>query len=322
MKSIAIAGSILVDRIKEVSSYPKAGELAPIRRITRSVGGCVPNVAIDLKTLSPDITVKASGLVGCDDDGAFVKDSLARRGIDVSAVIARPGLSTSFTDVMSVRGGERTFFTYAGACAEFGSDTIDLASLGCERLHLGYFLLLDKIDAGDGVKILAAARERGIRTSIDLVSEAGDRYRLVRGALPFVDDLVVNELEAGRLVGIEPERGNLRAIAEALRKLGVKGRVIIHQPELGVVLGPDGFTVRDSIPLPRGYVKGKTGAGDAFCAGALTAMMRGADDDGILELAEAAAVASLSCSDATSGISSVEAVMKNFNRIGGTRVRP
>ena len=60
--------------------------------------------------------------------------------------------------------------------------------------------------------------------------------------------------------------------------------------------------MRPSYRLPKGYVKGKTGAGDAFCSGALIAIERGADDAEILALAEAAAVASLSAPDATSGL--------------------
>ena len=48
MKSgIAVAGSILVDEINEISAYPNAGELTKIRSLKKSVGGCVPNVAID-----------------------------------------------------------------------------------------------------------------------------------------------------------------------------------------------------------------------------------------------------------------------------------
>ena len=52
---IAIAGTILVDQINEISAYPNTGELTQIRRVSKAVGGCVPNVAIDLKKISPEI---------------------------------------------------------------------------------------------------------------------------------------------------------------------------------------------------------------------------------------------------------------------------
>ena len=71
-KGIAIAGSILVDDINEISAYPQAGELTKIKSVQKSVGGCVPNVAIDLKRICPELTVKAVGKVGADENGEAV----------------------------------------------------------------------------------------------------------------------------------------------------------------------------------------------------------------------------------------------------------
>lgn len=176
MKSgIAVAGSIIVDKINEISAYPQIGQLTQIKSVQKAVGGCVPNDAIDIKRIDKSITVKAVGKIGNDGDGEFVKSVLTKNGVDVSAVISVEN-STSFTDVMSVVGGQRTFFTYAGANAEFGVEDVDFDALGVKMFHLGYFLLLDKIDAGDGEKLLKKAQETGVETSIDLVSENSDRY--------------------------------------------------------------------------------------------------------------------------------------------------
>ena len=54
---IAVAGTILVDNLNEISAYPKAGELTKIKKVQKAVGGCVPNVAIDLKRICPDFTL-------------------------------------------------------------------------------------------------------------------------------------------------------------------------------------------------------------------------------------------------------------------------
>lgn len=48
-KGIAVAGSILVDIINTVSKFPNEGELTQISSVSRAVGGCVPNVAVDIK---------------------------------------------------------------------------------------------------------------------------------------------------------------------------------------------------------------------------------------------------------------------------------
>ena len=120
MKSgIAVAGSILVDKINEISAYPKSGELTQIKSVQKSVGGCVPNVAIDLKRICPEMTVKAVGKIGDDENGAYVTDVFKANGVDVENITFGKD-ATSFTEVMSITGGQRTFFTYAGASAEFG----------------------------------------------------------------------------------------------------------------------------------------------------------------------------------------------------------
>ncbi|MBQ8230167.1 MAG: carbohydrate kinase family protein [Clostridia bacterium] len=313
---IAVAGTILVDEINEISAYPSAGELTKIKRVQRSVGGCVPNVGIDLKRLDPDLIVKAVGKIGADDNGEYMKKTFVENGVDTDG-LTLSALRTSFSQVMSVTGGQRTFFTYAGASAEFGAEDVDAEKLGVKMLHLGYFLLLDKVDAGDGEKILKAARAQGVKTSIDLVSENSDRYQLVLPCLQYTDNVIINETEAGQLTGIEPVKENLRAIAEKLRSYGVKERVIIHTPELGVCLSENGFTAVPSYDLPKGFIKGTTGAGDAFCAGALLGIYREWSDEEILQFASAAAVAALSEADATSGMRTeqeIKELYKNLTR--------
>lgn len=311
---IAVAGSILVDKLHQISAYPKEGELVQIQGTSLSVGGCVPNVAIDLKKISSALPVYAIGTIGNDPEGEYAKETLDKNGVD-TAYIARNGEKTSFTEVMSVSGGQRTFFTYAGASATFGYEDIPFEKLNVKMLHLGYFLLLDKVDGGDGEKILKRARELDIKTSIDLVSENSDRYSLVLPCLKYTDNLIVNEVEAGKLTGISPTQENMRAICERLKDFGVKERVIIHRPEYGVCLSERGYTLVPSYDLPSGLIQGTTGAGDAFCAGALTAIYEERSAEEILQFASACAVAALSAVDATSGLKSKEEILENCKNL-------
>ena len=313
---IAVVGSILVDEINEISSYPKSGELTKIKNVQKSVGGCVPNVAIDLKRICPELQVKAVGEIGADENGEYVKDVLSQNGVEIEN-IALGADKTSFTQVMSVTGGQRTFFTYAGASADFGVDDVDLDGLNVKMLHLGYFLLLDKIDSGDGEKMLKMAQEKGIKTSIDLVSENSDRYSLVLPCLKYVDNLIINEVEAGAMTGIEPKRENLVEIAKKLKSYGVSERVIIHTPELGVCVSETGVELVPAYALPENFIVGTTGAGDAFCAGALLGIYQEKTDKEILQFASGAAVAALSKADATSGLCTeqeIEEMCKGLKR--------
>lgn len=312
-----MAGTVLVDKINQISAYPASGELTKILSVSRAVGGAVPNVGIDIKRVDPTIPVKVVGKIGNDGDGDFLVKTLKENEVDTSLLV-RGGLPTSFTDVMSIVGGQRTFFTYPGACADFGYDDVDFENLDAKMLHLGYFLLLDKVDGGDGERILKRAKEMGIKTSIDLVSENSDRYHIVKSCLKYVDNVIINELEAGMIAEIEPKRENLEIIARAIKDMGVSERIIIHMPEICVCLSDNGFFEFPSWELPGGYIKGKTGAGDAFCAGALIGIYRGLEEMGILTLASKAATVSLSAPDSIGGMVSeakIDELLKEMNII-------
>ena len=299
---ICVAGSILLDKIYHISAFPSSGELTQIKDISYAPGGLVPNVACDIKRIRNDIEVCAAGRVGKDEEYRYIKNYLENSGVNTEMIVEDAKEKTSFTDVMSVVGGQRTFFTYAGASSKFGVDDIYLEKLDSKMLHLGYFLLLDKVDNGDGLKILKKATELGIETSIDLVSENSDRYSLIIPCLPYVDYLIINEIEASAITRISPENNNLEAIARKLRELGVRKKVIIHKSDISVCLSDDGFNVLPSFDVPKEYIKGTTGAGDAFCAGALIGIYDGLCDAEILEIASCAAVTSLCAPDATSGV--------------------
>lgn len=316
-RGITVAGSVLVDKIYEIKAYPSCGELTQIVKADCAVGGCVPNVAIDLKKIAPELNIQAIGKIGQDAEGDFALEYMKNSGVDVRGIAVAEKEKTSFTEVMSVTGGQRTFFTYPGASADFGYEDIDFEQFHAKLLHLGYFLLLEKVDRGDGIRILKKAKEMGIDTSIDLVSENSERYTLVLPCLPYTDYLIVNEMEAGKLTGIEPEDENLERIAKKLKEYGVKQKVIIHKPELAVCLSEEGYTVVGSYELPADHIQGTTGAGDAFCAGTLFGIHEGWQDTKLLEFASACAVMALGRPDATSGLAGemeIREYCKQFHR--------
>ena len=307
---IAVAGTVLVDKINEIAAYPNCGELTKITGLDKSVGGCVPNVGIDLKKIDPDLPVYAVGKIGADDDGEYVKNVLAKNDLDISGIKVTADGRTSFTEVMSVKGGQRTFFTYAGADGDLCVNDISFDNIKPRMLHLGYFLLLNKVDAGEGLEILKKATEQGIETSIDLVSENSDRYSLVLPCLPYTDYLIINEVEAGKLSGIEPQPEKLKEMALKLKNLGVRKKVIIHMRDCALCCSESGITVTGSVDIPREQIKGTTGAGDAFCAGALYAIYKNKADDEILDFASSAAVMALTSADATSGLCTQQEIIK------------
>ena len=317
MNSIAFCGNLIVDEIKMISSWPEKGMLVPISSVSRAVGGSVCNSGIDLKTLDPSVVVKAFGKVGADDKGDFVVRTLSEHGLDVSGIARADDVPTSFTDVMTVAStGERTFFNMHGADSALTPDDIDPKALGCEMFHFGYPLLPDGMDAPDdeygtkAARLLAKVQAAGIKTSVDIVSEQSDRFaRIVRPALKYCDYAIINEVEGSLATGVD--RSDLRGMCEGLFALGVRERVVVHCPEVGVTLGKGGdWTSVPSLVLPDGWIRGSVGAGDAFCAGMLDAIMKGLPPDESLRLASCAAACNLAAPDSISGARSIAETME------------
>ncbi len=302
-----VAGSVLVDKINTISAYPEVGQLTQIHDISLAVGGCVPNVALDLKKIDPSLPVWAVGRIGDDPEGKYCTDTLTLGGVNTQYLAVTPD-QTSFTEVMSIPGGQRTFFCHVGASAKFGVGDIPW-NLRPRILHLGYFLLLQRVDEGDGLRILKQAKLNGIKTSIDMVSENSDRYSLVLPCLPYTDYLIINELEASKLTGMEPN--DLIVMGQRLLSMGVREKVIIHMPEGSVCCSRSETVAYGSYILPEGYIQGTTGAGDAFCAGALLAIYEGMNEKDILSFATSCAMISLSKPDATSGLQSKAEIIEH-----------
>ena len=136
-----MAGTALADRILTIPAYPSAGELTVIRSLQTAVGGCVPNVAVDLRILDPTLPVFAAARVGRDENGALIERTLSAHGVHTGN-LRKSEAPTDFTEVMSVPGGQRTFFTYSGAGGEFSTDDLDFDTLPVSQLHLGVIYIL------------------------------------------------------------------------------------------------------------------------------------------------------------------------------------
>ena len=331
-KGICAAGNLIVDITYPIEGWPRQSELTTITEgITRSMGGAVRNVLTDLAKLDPDLPLEALGVIGEDPEGDFILEELGRfEQIDLS-LLKRRG-KTSFTAVMSDNTTKkRTFFQYRGANAYFDETCVDWERLKGGLLHVGYILLLDALDQKDAeygtkmARFLAGAKRHGIKTSIDVVSETGDRFRtLAPPALKYTDYCVINELEAQQITGVllrdEEERLYKEHMEEALwkmKELGVSTWAVIHYPEGGSGLDESGsFISLNSLNLPEGWIKGTVGAGDAFCAGVLYGAWKEWSLKESIRLGICTAAASLSEPGATEGVGPMEQVMNLEERFG------
>ena len=333
-QGITIAGNILVDIVKMIEKYPDKNMLVHITDTVKAVGGCVPNTIINIAKMDPTVTLRALGKVGSDDNGRFLIEEMAKYGVDVSGVKVAEGKETSFDDVMTEKStGARTFFLSCGINHEFGMEDIDVDALDCKIFHAGYILLLGALDAEDeeyGTKmarLLHMVSEKGIKTSVDAVSEDSDRFKeKIIPALKYCDYTMMNEIESCKVTGLSPRKmdgridvENVKATMEAFMEYGVREKVIVHCAEAGFLLDKSGeFVVVPSLKLPKGYIKGSVGAGDSFAAACLYGIDKGFDNKKLLEFASAAAACNLAASDSISGMKTraeIEKMCDTFERL-------
>ena len=241
-------------------------------RITVGGGGQAANTAAWLAHAGADVTLVAA--VGDDHTGRERIAELLAAGVRC-AVRAHAGAATGSVVVLT-SADERTMITDRGAALLLDPADVTAAvkaAPGATHLHLSGYPLLHARSRPGGLAALAAARERGLTTSVDAASAEPLRQvgaqafqDLVRGT----DLLLCNSDEADMLAGAgstEEQASRLTTIARnVVVKRGADGAV--WKSRDGVLRSVAGVRVPPLDP---------TGAGDAFAAGLLAAWCSGAD---------------------------------------------
>lgn len=282
---ILAGGNWIIDNVKMVDVYPKEEKLANILRESTSNGGAPYNVLKAISKMGFQFPLQGIGAIGNDERGDFILKECRELKIDSSLIKKVAHSNTSYTDVMTVHGtGRRTFFHSRGANAFLDESYFNFSTSNAKAFHLGYLLLLDKLDiiGDDGLtgaaKVLRNARQSGMLTSADLVSEQSERFiNIIPLSLPFIDILFVNEFEAKMLTGIEMvdndgefSLSSAYQATDAILNMGVQNWIIIHFPKGAIAQNKKGEKLyQPCVNVPVEKIKGSVGAGDAFAAGVL-----------------------------------------------------
>ena len=316
------AGNWIVDQVKIIDNYPDQDNLGNILSQSSSNGGSPYTLLVDLKKLGAEFPLEGLGLVGKDDNGTFIKKDCENHGIDSSMIFDTNEASTSYTDVMSVKStGRRTFFHQRGANAFLDEKHFEtLSKSNAKIFHLGYLMLLDKLDVIEkngrtaASYVLERAVNAGFKVSVDIVSETSDKFkRVVSPSLPYIDYLFVNEYEAGSILGMElAKEGEVlvedaKKAAKLLIEKGVREWVFLHFPKGTIAANKNGevFT-QGSVKVPSTDVVGASGAGDAFASGVIYALHENYSIENTLKSGVCAAAQSLYASSSSGAIKALD----------------
>ena len=267
-----VFGNVTLDVLcYPVEEVPRHDSLT-FERSALGPGGCGSNVAVGLSMLGVP-----TGLVAClgsDEGAALVRSVWAGAGVDQRLVRQVPG-PTAVSVGLVDRTAQPRFVHTPNANAGLTVDAIDVDGLiraGVRAFHVGGFFvlpgLLDGARLGTALQALSAAP---MLTALDVVhSPRMDDPAPLWPCLPHLDIFLCNRREGRRITGEDDPA----QIAAALRARGANA-VVIKLGDQGCWLSTDKRDER--IPAPQIEVIDTTGAGDAFAAGLLAALLEGRD---------------------------------------------
>ncbi|MDG4861350.1 sugar kinase [Streptomyces sp. T-3] len=254
-----------------------------------SVAGAESNVAIGLARLGHG--VRWAGAVGDDEAGELVLRTLRAEGIDVSGA-SRDGEAPTGLILFEPRLPEVTrvhYYRAGSAGSRIKACAVEAAFLAepPKVLHLtGITPALGSSALCAARRALRLAREHSALVCLDVNFRSRlwsyeDAASVLREWMPYVDVLIASDDELPLCLPYDAPR-EVEEQAELLLGLGV-GEVVVK-------LGAEGATVysgEGSLHGPARAVKAvdAVGAGDAFVAGYLSALLDGAEAAGRLDRA-------------------------------------
>jgi fructokinase len=312
-RTVLVAGETLIDFIPQ-----QTGPLAAVETFSRRAGGAPANVAVGLAHLDtlPDFWTR----VGDDAFGDYLTGVLADAGLDDTYVEVDEAAKTGLAFVSLGEEAERefSFHRHESADTRLRPGRVDDAALAeVEWVHVGGVTLADEPARTATLDLVERAQEAGATVSFD----PNARPELWAGAdasfAETVDDVLgrVDVLKATpddlTAAGIDydtPER-----TAEALLDrgphtvfltLGGEGSVAAASAAAAWADGPatvahDGYTVE---PVDT------TGAGDAFTAGIIAALVDGMGLDEALGFGNAVAAVTTTAQGAMTALPTREEV--------------
>lgn len=252
------------------------GSLEHVSDLALHVGGAESNVAIGVVRLGGRATW--IGRVGDDSLGRRILRELRGEQVDVGAIVdggARTGLMLKETPTA---GTTRVLYYRAGSAgSRLSSGDLDAETIRtADLLHVtGITLALSESAAAAVHDAVGIARSAGVTVSFDVNHRASlwadrDAAEAYRELARQADIVFAGDGEAELLVG----SGEPAELAEGIAALGAT-QAVVKLGERGCIASIDGSVF--SAPAEQITVVDSVGAGDAFVAGYVTALLDGAD---------------------------------------------
>ena len=260
---VTVIGEIYLDHVfSGFAEWPSPGSEVFTEDYVWELGGGAITTACALSLLGRK--VKLIGLVG-EGELKAIAERLTSFHVSADSLIISEGRSGITVSISTA--SDRTFFTYRGVNQELTPhllahpELVEQAS-GARHVHLAF-----PLEASVGPQLLSSLKSQGATTSLDV----GHHVEWLRNAeswqlLRAIDYVIPNEKEAAMLAGNSEaylELCQQHGVEHALVKLGAAGAAMLA-----------GSAHYRALP-PEVALVDTTGAGDAFNAGFIDALLSG-----------------------------------------------
>lgn len=240
------------------------GDKIPVEKLNFSIGGNAANNSVGASRLGVKTAVILT--LGDDSIGNEIVTSLQKEKIDLTYVFRQPETNSNYSVIINY-GGERTIFTYhAPRSYEFPvqlpvTPWIYLTSMG-ENFKPFYTHISEFLTKNPDIKMGFNPGSWQLRAPIEDIKDILSKTYII----------FVNREEAEKLTGVSSADGKEKDLLQALSKLGPKISVITDGANGAFAFDGQKFLRAPILPVD---VIQRTGAGDAFGSGCLSALIKG-----------------------------------------------
>ena len=238
------------------------GQKLDLDDVIFSTGGNVTNAAVTFARQG--LHSKYSWCIGDDAPSETILQSLDREGVDTSGVFQGGQFKPSYSVILMLNGGERTILNYKGTMPTAKDSELNLSIV--EKGEWIYISSLGDMDLLE--RIITRAAKHGVKVMLNPAGVELKQADKLKGLLEDFEVLAVNNEDALMIVHGE-------TLDELVRHL-------THYVPVAVVSdGPNGVVATDSKTIVSAGmyedvpVVDRTGAGDAFGSGFLSAYAQG-----------------------------------------------
>lgn len=238
------------------------GQKLDLDEVIFSTGGNVTNAAVTFARQG--LHSKYAWCIGDDAPSEIILQSLDREGVDTTHVYQGGQFKASYSVILMLNGGERTILNYKGTMPTAKDSELDLSII--DQGDWIYISSLGDMDLLE--RIISRAAKHNVKVMLNPAGVELQQTDKLKGLLEDVEVLAVNKEEAQMIVHGE-------TLEELVRHLTNFVPVAI------VSDGPNGVVATDSKAIVEAGmyedvpVVDRTGAGDAFGSGFLSAYAQG-----------------------------------------------